>query len=260
MSQPSDLETALSDILDGRRVDHGPTFSDAQALARISARCRGLTPRGPGAAATARMESRFLDCIEGRTRRGSAWLPALPRTGVQRLAAGAVIIAGLGGGATIADPSSATAFVSGAVSLAQSIVVNLNPAENAGDTGPEPPTPAVATENTPTRTAEATTPTPSPEPTETPSPTATPTEQPAPPTPRATVVAREEPPAATATSEPAPPPAPEPSPSTSPSPTASPTPKATVTASPTPTSTPSPTAPPPPPRRDDDDDDEGDDD
>ncbi len=258
MSQPSDLETALSDILDGRRVGHGPTFSDAQALARISARCRGLTPRGPGAAATARMESRFLDCIEGRTRRGSAWLPALPRTGVQRLAAGAVIIAGLGGGATIADPSAVTALVSGAVNLVQNIAVNLNPAENAGDTGPVPSEIAVATGDTPTPTAEVTTPTPSPEPTETPSPTATPTAQPTAATPRATVVAREEPPAATATSEPAPPPAPEPSPS--PSPTASPTPKATVTASPTPTSTPSPTVPPPPPKRDDDDDHEGDDD
>ena len=154
MSQHSDPASLLSDILEGRPAGAGPAFAEAQALARLSARCRGLAPAGPSGAARARMESRFAAYIDGRGRRSYVWLPPLPRTGMQRFAAGAVLMVGLGSGAAVANPAAFFDLASAAVDLVRNVAVNLVPADSAGGDGPAPSTPQPTTAQTATETAK----------------------------------------------------------------------------------------------------------
>ncbi len=173
---------------------------EAAELARVARAVSGLRVPGPDREAMARMWARFEDRT-GRRRGPAAWLLGWAGVGdarrplVQRLAAGAVLLAAAAGGATAAGVDT-TGALRGAGEFIVNAVRNLGPGgagEGSGMEASTPPgtaTPGTGTPGgvtatatlTPTTTAAATatptptvTPTPFPGLTLTPTPTVTPT-------------------------------------------------------------------------------------
>lgn len=151
----------LDEALSHRSASFDPEVSDLVRLADLA----GSLPF-PGAARV-RMSARFDDYITGRSRPGFAawvlgWLGAgpRPRTAMQRLAAGGVILLASASGASAATGQTPAGIATGVASFTENLIHNLAP---RGDT------------NLPVTAA---TDTPSPTPTFTPSPTGTPTPPP----------------------------------------------------------------------------------
>lgn len=169
----------LQEALEGRGLA-GPDQAEAAALLRLAGTVRRLQPDGPSSAAVARITARFESTV-ARPGRGrlfvllGPWLGLgeRPRPLVQRLAAGALLFASVGGGASVAgglDPVSAAGSVASFISNA---VTNLLPREDNGGLAVPRPT------GTPSAPAGATTTpsgTPSPGGTATPGPTTVPPE------------------------------------------------------------------------------------
>ena len=128
----------LQEALEGRSLA-GPDQAEAAALLRLAATVRRLQPDGPSSAAVARITARFESTIQ-KPRRGRLFLLLAPWLGlsdrprplVQRLAAGALLFASVGGGASVAgglDPVSTAGSVASFISNA---VTNLLPLEDNG--------------------------------------------------------------------------------------------------------------------------------
>ncbi|MCC7366724.1 MAG: hypothetical protein IT303_20365 [Dehalococcoidia bacterium] len=153
---------ALQRVLDGAQSPGEPEF---RALARIAAGLGALAPDGPDAFAAARLRRDFVQRLDREPpsplmRFLGRWLgfgPA-PRPLVERLAAGAMLVAIAGGGASAATGENP---LSGAADLLRNVVTNLDPRGSGGGNGVEAtPSPEAAGE-TATGTATATgTPTP----------------------------------------------------------------------------------------------------
>ena len=226
---------------------------EAAALARIARGVAGLRVPGPDAAASARMRARFSAYVEGEGRSWRTWLLGWLGLGserrplVQRLAAGAVLLAAIAGGAQAAGVTDTVGALRATGEFAVNAVRNLDPGRGTGgdpqssarQTGGATPTIAADATPTPTATADpggaAVSPTPAPAGTPAPAEPGTPV----PPPPTWTPV-----PANPAV--PPPTPTPAPAATVTPTPTRSPTPKPAPTGPPlTGTSTPgpAPTAP-----------------
>ena len=138
----------LEEVLGGRTAPR--TDAEREAL-RYSQLLPRLTPRGPSTGATRQMRGRFEAFLErGGRPRGFAGLlpPWLATPAMQRLAAGAVLLVGLGAGsaATGYTPADAARDAGNATEIVVNVVRNLNPArgtasdggETAGDASPTP--------------------------------------------------------------------------------------------------------------------------
>ncbi|GIW14933.1 MAG: hypothetical protein KatS3mg063_0786 [Tepidiforma sp.] len=110
---------------------------EAAALARIARGVAGLRVPGPDAAASARMRARFSAYVEGEGRSWRTWLLGWLGLGserrplVQRLAAGAVLLAAAAGGAQAAGVDTAGALRA-AGEFAVNAVRNLDPGRGIG--------------------------------------------------------------------------------------------------------------------------------
>ena len=106
-----------------------PYAGEVAALASLARSCRQLQLPGPSMAAQARMRSRFWASVEeDGSRFGLAW-PWGRRIG-HRLAAGALAVSLLGGGASYATGYSPAAALDGTASALLSLARNLTPRES----------------------------------------------------------------------------------------------------------------------------------
>lgn len=158
-------EGLLNDALSRRTLAAGLEIGE---LVRLADMAGSLPFPGPDGAARARMTTRFDDYITGRSRPGiAAWIAGWmgvgprPRTVVQRLAAGGVILLASASSASAATGQTPIGIATGIASFAENLIHNLAPRPD--DT------------SVPLATATST---PSPAPTLTPTPTATPTPPP----------------------------------------------------------------------------------
>lgn len=172
----------LQDALEGHSIA-GPDRAEVAALVGLAGRLRRLQPEGPSSLATARMTARFESTIQ-QPRRGRLFLLLAPWLGLgqrprplfQRLAAGALLFASVGGGASVAgglDPAATTGSVANFISSA---VTNLLPRNDNG--GPAVPSP---TNTPPAPSGAAATPSETPTPGATPTPELPPVASPPPP-------------------------------------------------------------------------------
>lgn len=106
-----------------------PYAGEVAALASLARSCRQLQLPGPSMAAQARMRSRFWASVEeDGSRFGLAW-PWGRRIG-HRLAAGALAVSLLGGGASYATGYTPAAALDGTASALLSLARNLTPRES----------------------------------------------------------------------------------------------------------------------------------
>ena len=160
----------LNEVIDGR-VLAGPAHGEVAALARLARSCGRLADAGPDPAVMDRMLVRFRGHLRDEgSQPAAAWLAgwaglgARPRPLIQRLAAGSVLLVAAGGGATAAAGEAPLSVATGAVDLARSAILNLNPNKSlrgAPSIAQEPlsgPPGAVATPSSPSSSAPAATP------------------------------------------------------------------------------------------------------
>lgn len=133
----------LNDALEGRTV-LGASHTEAAGLVRLATAVRRLEPPGPGPAARARMRADFEQVMAGRRRRPLGivlpWLGAggQPRPLIQRLAAGAMLLAAAGSAGTAAAGSNPVNATVAVVRFAGNLAVNLDPNRENHLTTPTP--------------------------------------------------------------------------------------------------------------------------
>lgn len=126
----------LHEALEGRGI-LGPGQAEAAALVRLAAAVGRLQPEGPSRAARVRMSARFESTLERPRRRRlfvllGPWIGVggQPRPLAQRLAAGALLLASVGGGASVASGGAPASAVRGTVDFITNAIANLAPRSN----------------------------------------------------------------------------------------------------------------------------------
>lgn len=131
-------------------------------LARIAADLRQLAPRGPDGEAGARIAAGFARTRGGEGAGFGAWLLGWlgvgprPRAFAERLAAGAITLATVGGGGTAAAGGDPVAIVRDVTQVGVSAVQNLDPRHNPAATNPTPVTATPAASPSPSAASTAT--------------------------------------------------------------------------------------------------------
>lgn len=154
----------LDDLLEGRANAYS-VDGEVRALAMLARSCQQLVLPGLEAEQEVRLRQRFDRFVEvRRPGRLPGWL-SWPVGGplAQRLAAAAVVVTALGGGASYATGVTPVEAITGVVDFGRSVVRNIDPRMNAGGSIDGTATPS-----------DAATPAPTVSPSETPDPVATP--------------------------------------------------------------------------------------
>jgi hypothetical protein len=128
----------LDDLLEGRTSTFGQESPEATLVA-LAARCRELTVGGPTPDVSLRLRGRFDALITGGARRWwQGWVGPAPRPLVQRMAAGFVLLAASGGGASAATGVTPREFVTDAAGFVNSVAQNLGPRGDSSEPVPSP--------------------------------------------------------------------------------------------------------------------------
>lgn len=148
MAEPGGPAGLLADLIDGGTAPiHAPI--ELVALLRLARQCGQIEVPGPLPGAAARMRSRFAELQAGQNRRGGRAGGFSSRPLAERLAAGALVVAVAGGGASVTTGVTPLDAARATGEFVHSLVLNLDPRDGGGDnspgTGGTPPVAATPT-------------------------------------------------------------------------------------------------------------------
>lgn len=125
----------LADLIDGGVAPIDAPF-ELVALLRLARECGQIEVPGPLPGAAARMRSRFAELQDGRSRHGG-WAGGFSsRPLAERLAAGALVVAVAGGGASVTTGVTPLDAARATGEFVHSLVLNLDPRDGGGDNSP----------------------------------------------------------------------------------------------------------------------------